>query len=150
MTPEQFKQEMQLIFARACAESLRESVGYILRDDLKEEKARAHGEAFASAFVFMSRYFTGVQAAPLEKDAEEARIQHANQAIADYWKDGGFRRSRRDSPAGRECSGDGSHQPADPAHRPECVDQLTPDAGAAEARPHQGTQPGQEASDACR
>ncbi|WP_025126451.1 hypothetical protein [Pseudomonas sp. PH1b] len=58
MAPEQFKQEMQLIFARACAESLKESVGGILRDDLKEEKARAHGEAFASAFVFMARYFT--------------------------------------------------------------------------------------------
>ncbi len=59
MSPEQLKQEIQLIFARACAESLKESVSYILRDDLKEEKARAHGEAFASAFVFMSRYFTG-------------------------------------------------------------------------------------------
>ncbi len=58
MTQEELKQEVQLIFARACAESLKESVGYILRDDLKEEKARAHGEAFASAFVFMSRYFT--------------------------------------------------------------------------------------------
>lgn len=58
MSPEAMQQEIQLIFARACAESLKESVGYILRDDLKEEKARAHGEAFASAFVFMSRYFT--------------------------------------------------------------------------------------------
>ncbi|WJD60612.1 hypothetical protein [Pseudomonas kurunegalensis] len=59
MTQEELQQEIQLIFARACAESLKESVGYILRDDLNEEKARAHGEAFASAFVFMSRYFTG-------------------------------------------------------------------------------------------
>lgn len=58
MTREELKQEIQLIFARACAESLKESVGFILRDDHKEEKARAHGEAFASAFVFMSRYFT--------------------------------------------------------------------------------------------
>ncbi|EPJ7843859.1 hypothetical protein KUU03_11155 [Pseudomonas aeruginosa] len=62
------RRQIELIFARACAESLKESVGFILRDDLKEEKARAHGEAFASAFVFMSRYFTSEAAASLQDE----------------------------------------------------------------------------------
>lgn len=72
MAPEELNDEIKLIFARSCAESLKESVGYILREDLKEEKAKAHGEAFASAFVFMSRYFTG-------EVAESQRHESASQ-----------------------------------------------------------------------
>ena len=80
MSPEAMQQEIQLIFARACAESLKESVGYILRDDLKEEKARAHGEAFASAFVFMSRYFTGGTNQSLAEQDCTSRLSSSSEA----------------------------------------------------------------------
>lgn len=148
MTQEELKQETQLIFARACAESLKESVGYILRDDLKEEKARAHGEAFASAFVFMSRYFTGTPATPLEKEAEEARIQRANQAIADYWKDGGFRRSQPDQQEGRGYPVGKNHPEGNPEHGQAGASQQAPYAKAAGVHLPESSLPDQEASDA--
>ncbi|AVD89631.1 hypothetical protein [Pseudomonas sp. SWI44] len=80
MTQEELKQEIQLIFARACAESLKESVGYIMRDDINEEKARAHGEAFASAFVFMSRYFTGGTIRSLAEQGHKSQSSSSSEA----------------------------------------------------------------------
>ena len=54
MSPEDVQSEIKLIFARACAESLKETVGSILAikdDSEKVRAAEAHGAAFASAFI---------------------------------------------------------------------------------------------------
>ena len=60
MSPEDVQSEIKLIFARACAESLKETVGSILAikdDSEKVRAAEAHGAAFASAFIVVSRHF---------------------------------------------------------------------------------------------
>ena len=60
MSPEDVQNEIKLIFARACAESLKETVGSILAikdDGEKMRAAESHGAAFASAFIVVSRHF---------------------------------------------------------------------------------------------
>lgn len=58
--PEGEQNEIKLIFARACAESLKETAGSILAikdDGEKVRAAESHGSAFASAFIVVSRHF---------------------------------------------------------------------------------------------
>lgn len=59
MCPEELKSQIQLIFAKACADGLKDMAQQILdlRDPDREAAAKAYGEAFASAFVFVSRHF---------------------------------------------------------------------------------------------
>lgn len=61
MCPEELKSQIQLIFAQACAEALKNNANALLglKDGEAETVAKAHGEAFASAFVVVSRHFTG-------------------------------------------------------------------------------------------
>lgn len=71
MTSEEVQNEIKLIFARACAESLKETAGSILAmgDGEREEAAKAHGAAFASAFVFVSaRFRSGCSATQAERE----------------------------------------------------------------------------------
>lgn len=60
MSPEDVQNEIKLIFARACAESLKETASAILAikdDDEKVRAAESHGAAFSSAFIVVSRHF---------------------------------------------------------------------------------------------
>lgn len=74
MSPKDVQNEIKLIFARACAEGLKTEVAEILtiKDiDERERTAKAYGETFASAFIFVSRYFTD-QAAPTQPSQSSA------------------------------------------------------------------------------
>ncbi|MCY1306572.1 hypothetical protein D9M71_371330 [compost metagenome] len=61
MCPEELSQQIQLIFAQACADALKNNADALLglKDGEVEQVAKAHGEAFASAFVFVARHFIG-------------------------------------------------------------------------------------------
>ncbi|HHK0933998.1 TPA: hypothetical protein ACRXYB_006252 [Pseudomonas aeruginosa] len=76
------RRQIELIFARACAESLKESARDILAlgEGDREAAAKAHGEAFASAFVFVSRCFTSEDSAGSPSLAEP--IPHSDPATA--------------------------------------------------------------------
>lgn len=65
------RRKIELIFAQACADSLKETADAILAiedGESRKRAAEAHGAAFASAFVLVSRYFTG-GAEPTERPA---------------------------------------------------------------------------------
>ena len=83
MSPEDLSNEIKLIFARACAEGLKTEAAEILtiKDiDEKERTAKAYGEAFASAFIFVSRYFTpeAELTRPLSPSQAEAPLDQAS------------------------------------------------------------------------
>ncbi|MFG0827869.1 hypothetical protein ACF8R6_05750 [Pseudomonas sp. CJQ_7] len=61
LTQEELQQEIQLIFARACAEGLRsEAIRLMQMDSVKDARAFAneYAKAFSSAFVFTSDRFS--------------------------------------------------------------------------------------------
>lgn len=83
MTPEDVQNEIKLIFARACAESLKETAGSILAikdDGEKVRAAESHGAAFASAFITVSRHFiceTTLKRAQLACTAQSSSTREA-------------------------------------------------------------------------
>lgn len=79
MCPEELKSQIQLIFAQACADGLKEMAQQILdlKDPDREAAAKAYGEAFASAFISVSRHF--ISAAGLSSTlAAEAHTAQSN------------------------------------------------------------------------
>lgn len=83
MSPKDVQNEIKLIFARACAESLKETVGSILAitdDGEKVRAAESHGAAFASAFIVVSRHFiceTTLKPAQLACTAQSSSTREA-------------------------------------------------------------------------
>ena len=83
MSPEDVQNEIKLIFARACAESLKETAGSILaiKDDGERVRAaESHGAAFASAFIVVSRHFTRETTSTLASRAHTAQSNSTHEA----------------------------------------------------------------------
>jgi len=77
------RRRIELIFAQACADSLRETADAILAiedSDSRKRAAEAHGAAFASAFVLVSRYFTC--GAALTGQGEPLGEQEAHESLS--------------------------------------------------------------------
>jgi hypothetical protein len=87
MTPEDVQNEIKLIFARACAESLKDTADAILGiedGDVRKRAAEAHGAAFASAFIVVSRYFTGESVLTFRPETLVAEPAHTDQSSSTH------------------------------------------------------------------
>lgn len=83
MAPEDVQNEIKLIFARACADALRNTADAILGIEDGEQRKRAaeaHGAAFASAFIVVSRYFTGESVLTCRPETLVVEPAHAAQS----------------------------------------------------------------------